>query len=127
MSLSLIPVSISVSIHVFVSVSLFLSSICLCLHPHLHLDLHLRPPSLSLSLPLSLSSDLSARRSGLEQPVSIAVDPDEGVMFWTDVGSIPKIESAWMDGSKRRLLVGVKVGAHVTVIWPPVRFFFLLD
>ena len=56
--------------------------------------------------------------SGLEEPVSIAVDPDEGVMFWTDVGSIPKIESAWMDGSKRRLLVGDKVRGDVSVNYP---------
>ena len=43
----------------------------------------------------------------------MAVDPEEGVMFWSDVGSIPKIESAWMDGSKRRLLVGDKVRVYV--------------
>ncbi|KAK4313447.1 hypothetical protein Pmani_015204 [Petrolisthes manimaculis] len=26
-------------------------------------------------------------------------------MFWIDIGSIPKIETSWMDGSKRRILV----------------------
>ncbi|KAA0193938.1 hypothetical protein HAZT_HAZT000341, partial [Hyalella azteca] len=43
--------------------------------------------------------------TGLEDPTSILVDPEHGVMFWTDIGSIPKIESAWMDGTKRRIIV----------------------
>ena len=43
--------------------------------------------------------------TGLEDPTSVVVDPDHGLMFWTDVGSIPKIEASWMDGSKRRILV----------------------
>lgn len=43
--------------------------------------------------------------TGLEDPTSIVVDPDHGYMFWTDIGSIPKIETSWMDGSKRRILV----------------------
>lgn len=47
----------------------------------------------------------SVINSGLEEPTSIALDPDHGLMFWTDIGSIPKIERSWMDGSKRRILV----------------------
>lgn len=43
--------------------------------------------------------------TGLEDPTSVVVDPDHGYMFWTDIGSIPKIETSWMDGSKRRILV----------------------
>ncbi|XP_064102114.1 low-density lipoprotein receptor-related protein 2-like [Macrobrachium nipponense] len=43
--------------------------------------------------------------TGLEDPTSVVVDPDHGIMFWTDIGSIPKIETSWMDGSKRRILV----------------------
>lgn len=43
--------------------------------------------------------------TGLEVPTSVVVDPDHGYMFWTDIGSIPKIETSWMDGSKRRILV----------------------
>nr|XP_022902920.1 low-density lipoprotein receptor-related protein 2 [Onthophagus taurus] len=42
---------------------------------------------------------------GVEDPTSIAVDPQHGKMFWTDAGVAPKIEVAWMDGSKRRPLV----------------------
>ncbi|KAJ8966733.1 hypothetical protein NQ317_010605 [Molorchus minor] len=41
---------------------------------------------------------------GLEYPTSIAVDPRSGQMFWTDAGSLPKIELSWMDGSKHRAL-----------------------
>lgn len=43
--------------------------------------------------------------TGLEDPTSIIVDPVHGIMFWTDIGSIPKIETAWMDGTKRRIIV----------------------
>lgn len=43
--------------------------------------------------------------TGLEVPTSVVVDPEHGYMFWTDIGSIPKIETSWMDGSKRRILV----------------------
>lgn len=47
----------------------------------------------------------SVINSGIEEPTSVALDPDHGLIFWTDSGSIPKIERAWMDGSKRRILV----------------------
>ena len=40
----------------------------------------------------------------LENPTSIAVDPERGMMFWTEAGNNPRIEQAWMDGSKRRTL-----------------------
>ena len=42
--------------------------------------------------------------TGLENPTSIALDPEMGLMFWTEAGSNPRIERAWMDGSKRRTL-----------------------
>ena len=38
----------------------------------------------------------------LENPTSIALDPERGLMFWTEAGSNPRIEQSWMDGSKRR-------------------------
>ena len=41
----------------------------------------------------------------LEAPTSVAVDPQYGRMFFADSGSTPKIEVAWMDGSRRRPLV----------------------
>lgn len=31
-------------------------------------------------------------------------------MFWSDGGQQPKIESSWMDGSKRRTVIGDKLG-----------------
>lgn len=42
---------------------------------------------------------------GLENPTSIAVDPQLGKMYWTDSGSAPKLEVSWMDGSKRRPVI----------------------
>ena len=47
--------------------------------------------------------------TSLERPTSIAVDPEHGLMFWTDAGSTPKIERAWMDGSKRRAIVTTRI------------------
>ncbi|XP_071101709.1 prolow-density lipoprotein receptor-related protein 1-like isoform X1 [Haliotis cracherodii] len=43
--------------------------------------------------------------SGLDQPHSIAVDPNSGKIFWTEQGVRPKIESANLDGSNRTVLV----------------------
>ncbi|KAG1701225.1 Low-density lipoprotein receptor-related protein 2 [Nymphon striatum] len=43
--------------------------------------------------------------SNLESPTSIALDPEIGVMYWTDAGSSPKVEFAWMDGTKRRAII----------------------
>ena len=43
--------------------------------------------------------------SVLEEPTAIAVDPEHGMIFWTDAGNRPKIESSWMDGSRRRAIV----------------------
>ena len=43
--------------------------------------------------------------SGLEEPTAIAVDPQHGMVFWADAGNRPKIESSWMDGSRRRAIV----------------------
>lgn len=45
------------------------------------------------------------RISALELPTSIAVDPQVGRMYWADAGASPKIETAWLDGSRRRPLV----------------------
>merc|ERR1711892_24271 len=33
----------------------------------------------------------------LENPTSIVVDPEHGLMFWADSGNKPKIEVAWVD------------------------------
>lgn len=31
-------------------------------------------------------------------------------MFWTDAGLSPKLESSWMDGSRRKLIINEKLG-----------------
>jgi low density lipoprotein-related protein 2 len=46
----------------------------------------------------------------LDNPTSIALDPEHGLMFWTDAGDKPKIESAWMDGTKRKTIVATGIG-----------------
>ena len=44
------------------------------------------------------------------QPSGIAVQPQLGLMFWTDTNPQgPKIESAWMDGSHRKTLVSERL------------------
>ncbi|KAL3846516.1 hypothetical protein ACJMK2_017496 [Sinanodonta woodiana] len=43
--------------------------------------------------------------SDLDEPRDIITDPFNGVIYWTDWGDQPKIESASMDGSNRTILV----------------------
>lgn len=49
---------------------------------------------------------------GVQQPRSIAVDPLEGWLYWSDWGASPRIERAGMDGSHRQVLVD----SHIK--WP---------
>lgn len=46
----------------------------------------------------------------IEKPTSLALDPEKGLMFWTDAGVSPKISSAWMDGTKVKTVIGDKLG-----------------
>lgn len=48
-------------------------------------------------------------RDDMEEPRSIAVNPLEGWLYWTDWGSVPKIERAGMDGSHRQVIVAQDV------------------
>ncbi|XP_040564168.1 low-density lipoprotein receptor-related protein 6 [Lepeophtheirus salmonis] len=48
----------------------------------------------------------------LDLPRAIVLSPKDGLMFWSDWGTYPKIERAGMDGSDRRLLVDQNLG------WP---------
>lgn len=48
--------------------------------------------------------------AGLERPTSLVVDPAIGHMFWTEAGTTPKIEKAWMDGTNRKIIVNDKLG-----------------
>ncbi|XP_065578254.1 prolow-density lipoprotein receptor-related protein 1-like isoform X3 [Artemia franciscana] len=49
---------------------------------------------------------------GLDQPHDIVVDPQSGLMFWTDVGARARIEVASMDGNGRKTLV------DTSLLWP---------
>ncbi|XP_041720534.1 low-density lipoprotein receptor-related protein 1B isoform X1 [Coregonus clupeaformis] len=40
-----------------------------------------------------------------EQPLSLALLPQKGIMFWSEIGNEAKIERAGMDGSERRVVV----------------------
>ncbi|XP_034547434.1 low-density lipoprotein receptor-related protein 2-like isoform X2 [Notolabrus celidotus] len=48
----------------------------------------------------------------LEQPRSLALLPQKGLMFWTEIGNVVKIERAGMDGSDRKAVVNSSLG------WP---------
>ncbi|KRT81663.1 EGF-like domain containing protein [Oryctes borbonicus] len=48
-------------------------------------------------------------RDDLEEPRALALNPMEGWMFWTDWGSVPKIERAGMDGSHRQTIVSYDI------------------
>ncbi|KAI6192728.1 EGF-like domain-containing protein [Aphelenchoides besseyi] len=45
----------------------------------------------------------------IDQPRGLALDPREGLMFWTDWGQQPRIERANMDGTDRKVLVTTKI------------------
>nr|KAF6460524.1 hypothetical protein HJG59_011438 [Molossus molossus] len=48
----------------------------------------------------------------LNQPRSLALDPLNGLMYWSEVGGEPRIEQAGMDGSRRKVLINEGLG------WP---------
>lgn len=48
----------------------------------------------------------------VQKPRSVVVAPQQGLLFWTDWGPPARIETAHMDGNKRRVLVGEGV------MWP---------
>ncbi|XP_061907557.1 very low-density lipoprotein receptor isoform X1 [Entelurus aequoreus] len=50
----------------------------------------------------------------LDQPRSLALLPEKGLMFWSEIGNMAKIERAGMDGSERRAVVISSLG------WPGV-------
>ncbi|KAL3841911.1 hypothetical protein ACJMK2_020000 [Sinanodonta woodiana] len=50
----------------------------------------------------------------LDQPRAIALDPFQGMMFWTDWGEVPKIEGAGMDGN----LASRSVLVDENIFWP---------
>ncbi|XP_062383968.1 low-density lipoprotein receptor-related protein 2-like isoform X2 [Sardina pilchardus] len=51
----------------------------------------------------------------LEQPRSLALLPQKGLMFWSEIGSAPQIERSGMDGSDRRVVVSKSLSWPVSV------------
>jgi low-density lipoprotein receptor-related protein 1 (alpha-2-macroglobulin receptor) len=43
-------------------------------------------------------------REGLLEPRALAVDPREGLLFWSDWGDRPHIGRAFMDGERKNIL-----------------------
>lgn len=51
----------------------------------------------------------------LDQPRSLALLPQKGLMFWTEIGNTVKIERSGMDGSERKAVVTTSLGWPVGV------------
>ncbi|XP_046353482.1 very low-density lipoprotein receptor-like isoform X2 [Haliotis rufescens] len=50
--------------------------------------------------------------TGLDEPRAIVLDPNHGLMYWTDWGKQPKIERCGMDGNDRKVII------NTTITWP---------
>ena len=65
-------------------------------------------------------TDGRARRvliwSDLTRPSSLAVNPSDGLMYWSSWGPVPLIEQANMDGMERQIFLSAKVGHMVTLM-----------
>jgi low density lipoprotein receptor-related protein 5/6 len=48
--------------------------------------------------------------NSLDEPKGIVLDPKQGMMYWTDAGSTPKIEQSDMSGASRRTLIDTGLG-----------------
>ncbi|XP_047426561.1 low-density lipoprotein receptor-related protein 2-like isoform X2 [Mugil cephalus] len=57
----------------------------------------------------------------LEQPSSLVLLPQKGLMLWSEIGSTPQIERSGMDGSKRKVVVSRDLS------WPVSLAYDLLD
>ncbi|XP_039076598.1 low-density lipoprotein receptor-related protein 2-like isoform X2 [Hyaena hyaena] len=49
------------------------------------------------------------------QPRALALDPLNGLMYWSEVGGEPQIEQAGMDGSSRKVLVDQGLGLPTSI------------
>ncbi|KAL3854471.1 hypothetical protein ACJMK2_013739, partial [Sinanodonta woodiana] len=67
-------------------------------------------------------------KGNLDYPLSIAVNPKLGLLYWTDAsGRDPKIETSWMSGENRKVLVSTRLGrpAGLTIdYWMNDRVFW---
>uniref|UniRef100_A0A8C0RRE5 EGF-like domain-containing protein n=1 Tax=Canis lupus familiaris TaxID=9615 RepID=A0A8C0RRE5_CANLF len=51
----------------------------------------------------------------LTQPQSLALDPLNGLMYWSEIGGEPQIAQAGMDGSGRKILISQSLGQPTSV------------
>ncbi|XP_047571659.1 prolow-density lipoprotein receptor-related protein 1-like isoform X1 [Lutra lutra] len=51
----------------------------------------------------------------LAQPRSLALDPLNGLMYWSEIGGEPQIEQAGMDGSGRKVLISQGLGLPTSI------------
>ncbi|XP_032774864.1 low-density lipoprotein receptor-related protein 1-like [Rattus rattus] len=51
----------------------------------------------------------------LIQPQSLALDPLNGLMYWSEIGEEPRIEQAGMDGNSRKILVNQGLGRPTSI------------
>ncbi|XP_053072345.1 low-density lipoprotein receptor-related protein 2-like isoform X3 [Acinonyx jubatus] len=49
------------------------------------------------------------------QPQSLALDPLNGLMYWSEIGGEPQIEQAGMDGSSRKVLIDQGLGSPTSI------------
>ncbi|XP_036314275.2 low-density lipoprotein receptor-related protein 1B isoform X1 [Pipistrellus kuhlii] len=52
----------------------------------------------------------------LNQPLSLALDPLNGLMYWSDIGGESHIEQAGMDGSRRKMLINKGLGWPTSIV-----------
>ncbi|KAI4529639.1 hypothetical protein MG293_020317 [Ovis ammon polii] len=52
----------------------------------------------------------------LNQPRSLALDPLDGLMYWSEIGGEPQIEQAGMDGSSRKILLSQGLGWPTSIV-----------
>nr|XP_019606113.1 PREDICTED: low-density lipoprotein receptor-related protein 1-like isoform X2 [Rhinolophus sinicus] len=52
----------------------------------------------------------------LNEPLSLALDPLSGLMYWSEIGGEPHIEQAGMDGSSRKILINQGLGRPTSIV-----------
>ncbi|XP_036065103.1 prolow-density lipoprotein receptor-related protein 1-like isoform X3 [Onychomys torridus] len=61
------------------------------------------------------NSEYTVVLDDLIQPQSLALDPLNGLMYWSEIGEEPQIEQAGMDGSSRKILVNQGLGRPTSI------------
>ncbi|NWZ19276.1 LRP4 protein, partial [Asarcornis scutulata] len=63
----------------------------------------------------------------MDQPHSLVLQPLAGVLYWSEVGSLPRLMEATMDGSRRRVLLAQGLGwpTALALDLPASRIFWL--